>query len=434
MSDRSGSPHSSLAQRVASPFRLNLEQQRKRAKELLKAAQAGDDDALRRFHRHHPRTLPQNAVRLSEAQCVIARELGLPSWPRLKAHIEALDRSWAHIQRGALAPDRGIATLHIRCGSDIEASLKQAGFTGDFLEYSDPLCQGPVLDELDWLERRADFVAQAYGPGASANREQIATKLNLAEERLQSAAVSYERIVLWFEHDSYDQLILARCLAQFAEQAPPHLELISPAHYPGGVRFIGLGQLPPEALRLLWEERAPVSAEALRAGRDAWNALRAPDPRQLAVLARAGTAGVPQLGRALRRHCQELPWTDDGLGLTQRLALQLIAEESQTVGRVFSRLMMEREPLPWMSDLIFRAIVEDMQRVEEPVFTATFDRDDRRWFSKRLTITGLGRAVIAGETDWLSLHPPQRWLGGVLIPGAGTCWRWDERTSSVVNC
>ena len=134
----------------------------------------------------------------------------------------------------------------------------------------------------------------------------------MAEERLQSAAISYERIVLWFEHDSYDQLILARCLAQFAEQAPPHLELISPAHYPGGVRFIGLGQLPPEALRLLWEERAPVSAEALRAGRDAWNALRAPDPRQLAVLARAGTAGVPQLGRALRRHCQELPWTDDG--------------------------------------------------------------------------------------------------------------------------
>src|SRR5262245_41603415 len=66
----------------ASPFRLNLEHQRKRAKELLRALRAGDSDALRRFRTHHPSAkslagaeIPERLVRLSEAQLVIAREL-----------------------------------------------------------------------------------------------------------------------------------------------------------------------------------------------------------------------------------------------------------------------------------------------------------------------------------------------------------------------
>lgn len=440
MSDHSAPTRVPDAQRPTSPFRLNLDQQRKRAKELLHGVRAGEVDALRRFRLHHPQAsaaggpgLPDRVAKLSDAQLVIARELGVPSWPRLKAHVQAMDRSRARIRRGDAAPDRGVATLHVRCGSDIGPGLKQAGFVGDFLEYSDPLCQGPVLDEPDWLERRADFVARAYGPAVSMDREQIAGKLHQAEEGLRSAAARYERVVLWFEHDSYDQLILARCLAQFAELTPTRLKLISPEHYPGGIRFIGLGQLPPEALRLLWEERVPVSAEALRAGQEAWDALRSPDPRPLAALARAGTADVPQLGRAVRRHCQELPWTTDGLSLTQRLTLQLLAEGPRTTGQAFGRLTMEREPLLWMTDLMFRALVESMRCVERPVLTGAFEEDDRRWSSERLTITALGRAVLAGEVDWLSLRPPARWLGGVLIPHAAPCWRWDDMTASVVS-
>ncbi len=429
-------------QRAASPFRLNLEQQHKRAKALLERLRAGEADALHRFHRHHPRlsnasgaVVPDHLARLRDAQLVIARELGLPGWPRLKAHIEAMDQSWACMRRGdAAAPDQGIATLHIRCGSDIGPGLQQAGFIGDFLEYSDPLCQGPVLSGPGWLQRRTDYIARAYGPGSGMDREAIAKKLRRAEDGLRSAASRYQRVVLWFEHDSYDQLILARCLAEFAETTPPRLELISPGRYPGGMRFIGLGQLPPEALRLLWQDRAPVPAEALRVGLNTWDALRSSDPRHLAALATEGIPGIPQLGQALRRHCQELPWTTDGLSLTERLTLQVLAEQSQTTGQVFSRLMLEREPLPWMSDLIFRDIVSNMRNVAQPVFTGAPEREDHRWVGERLTITNLGRAVLAREVDWLSLRPPPRWIGGVLIAGSVPCWRWDDKTTMAVSC
>jgi hypothetical protein len=411
----------------ASPFRLNLEQQRKRAKELQHALRAGDADALRRFRRHHPKGGDISDIEtedfihgLSGARLVVARELGLPSWPRLKAHILAMRQARNAIANGAPAPDRDAKTLHIRCGSDIQAALKEAGLAGDFLEYSNPLCQGPVVADDDWLKQRAVFLKEAYGATMGRSAAQFLDGLEQAEAGLRSAADEYERVVLWFEHDSYDQLVLARCLAQFAATPPRRLELIAVNRYPGSARFIGLGQLPPEALRLLFNERQPVSERQRLAGQSVWTMLRSPDPTPLAAAASAGIPELPYLAAALRRHCQELPWVGDGLGLTERLVLQLLAERPRTVGEIFRDLMLEREPLPWLGDIMFLSIVESMKRIGRPVFTG----------EQRLTITGLGRAVLAGDVDWLSLAPPERWLGGVRIPSAPPCWRWNDQDAT----
>jgi len=423
------------AQRTASPFRLNLEQQRKRAKELLRALRSGDLDALKRFNAHHPQTqrYDASAVRLSNAQLVIARELGLPSWPKLKAHITAMDRSWDRIRRSETAPDHEMTTLHIRCGHDIEPTLRQAGFAGDFLAYADPICHGPLLNDEHWLERRADFLAHTYGSHVARRREEIFRDLTQAEETLQAAATNYERVVLWFEHDTYDQLILARCLAQFAQTTPRRLELVSASHFPGAMRFIGLGQLPPEALRLLWNNRESVSDRQLQSGASVWGMLRADDPRPLAETAAAGMPELPQLAVALKRHCQELPWTRDGLSLTERLILQLVAEQPRTVAEVFSALMMQREPLPFMTDLMMLFIVDSMKKVRRPVFHGTFSDDGRSWHNELLTITPLGGSVLTGESDWLSLHPPVRWSGGVCIDSDAPGWRWNDAAATIVK-
>ena len=440
MADRSPPERSSaLDAPRKSPFRLNLEQQRKRAKDLLHGLRANTPDALARLRQHHPNgaslTDPaqiHRRARLSEAQLVIARELGLPSWPKLKAHIQALERARDRIATGADAPDHDASTLHIRCGSDLMIPLEAAGFSGGFLEYSDALCQGPVTDGDAWLELRATFLAEAYGAQTGQSAEQAGSTLHLAEKRLRSAAGQYERIVIWVEHDSYDQLVLARCLAQFAEVPPRRLDLISVERYPGDARFIGLGQLPPEALRLLWDARQPVSIQQRQAGRAVWAMLRNSDPSPLAEAARSGLPELPHMARALRRHCQELPWLWDGLSLTERLVLQLLSEGPKTAGEVFRAMIREREPLPWLGDIMLSFILDSMKAVRAPVFNGAFDTEPHGWANERLTITGLGRAVLAGEVDWLSLSPPDRWLGGVCIRPAFPCWRWDERAATAV--
>jgi hypothetical protein len=330
------------------------------------------------------------------------------------------------------APDADAETLHIRCGSDLRSSLETAGFTGAVLEYSDPLCQGPVVQDEVWLPRRADFLAQAYGGYTGRGATQITDDLQRAESALRSAAERYQRVVLWFEHDTYDRFVLARCLAQFAETPPRRLELISVDHFPGATRFIGLGQLPPEALRLLWPRRLRVSDREVAVGCSVWDMLRSPDPRALARAARGGIAELPHLVKAVRRHCQELPWLGDGLSLTERLVLQLLAERPRTVGQAYAELMLSREPMPWLGDLMFRFIIETMRRAAEPVFASGFDGDDRHWARERLTITALGRAILVGDVDWLSLSPPDRWLGGVHIQAGRPCWRWDEHAGAVV--
>jgi ATP-dependent Clp protease adapter protein ClpS/tetratricopeptide (TPR) repeat protein len=77
------------------PEKPDLVQERKRAKDLLRALRSGDDNAIARLRSHHPRfaELTPNALRatdvkLNDAQWVIAREYGFPSWQSLKAHIE----------------------------------------------------------------------------------------------------------------------------------------------------------------------------------------------------------------------------------------------------------------------------------------------------------------------------------------------------------
>jgi hypothetical protein len=65
----------------ALPGRPDLDQLRRHARELLRAAAANDEQALRRIH------VVSQKQTLSAAQLAIAREYGFPSWPKLRAEV-----------------------------------------------------------------------------------------------------------------------------------------------------------------------------------------------------------------------------------------------------------------------------------------------------------------------------------------------------------
>jgi hypothetical protein len=373
-----------------SHFRLNFEQQPKRAKDLLKAARAGDAPTLARFQSHPPR--------LAEAQYLIARESRCGSWAELKAHIAAMQRE-QQLLGSADALDADLRTLHIRCGSDIRQSLQVARLHGEFLEYSYSCQAGPVREEPDALLHE------------SAN---------------------YERVVIWSEFDCHDQLVLVRLLGHYATHpCPARLELINAGAWPGGMRFIGLGQLPPEALRMLWPRREPATTAQLSLGLAAWKALISDDPRTLAQIMRTDTPALSLLAPALHRHLQELPSVFNGLGLTQQLALAMLAEGPCSLQQIFGRMNYLIDPLPGQGDLLMRDHVLPMGAVAEPLFTRQDGVDSlgraRPPWTDLFSITGAGRAALRGELDFLSVQPPSRWVGGVQIGAGQRNWRWDER-------
>ena len=415
------------------PFRLNFEQQRKRAKDLLKAALAGNADALARF---------KSPPKLAEAQFLIARELRFDSWAQLKSHIAAMTRERDALEapdHTARALDGELRTLHVRCGRDIEQTLRDAGFRGDFLEHSFPYLCAPVRDGADALEQRARFLVESYGDSLDPplEYERVLDDLRRGEQKL-AASADYERVVIWSEHDCYDQLVLIRLLGHYAaHRRPPRLELVNTGEFPGATRFIGLGQLPPEALRLLWATRERATSAALELGRAAWRALASRDPRALAAIMRSDTPALPLLARALHRHLRELPSITHGLSLTEELALALLEKQEQSLEQVFVTLNRRVDPLPGQGDLQVRDRVLGMESASAPVFTRRpgqrRDGTTRPPWTDVLTITDLGRAILRAEVDFRSLQPAPRWVGGVEIRAGNPDWRWDESARDVTR-
>jgi len=70
------------------PAHPNLEQYKKQAKELVKAANAGDVEALALINK--VRTRRKGRFTLADAHFVIAREHGFPGWPKFAQHIQGL--------------------------------------------------------------------------------------------------------------------------------------------------------------------------------------------------------------------------------------------------------------------------------------------------------------------------------------------------------
>lgn len=70
---------------------INLEQQHKRAKDLLRAARNGDPAALGQLQAVRSDAGITRPLRLADAQVAIAREAGFDSWPMLVEHLQQRD-------------------------------------------------------------------------------------------------------------------------------------------------------------------------------------------------------------------------------------------------------------------------------------------------------------------------------------------------------
>jgi ankyrin repeat protein len=98
------------------PATPSLEMQQKRAKELLRAASAGEPQALARVRALHPTPPAAGELTLADAQLVIARGYGFESWAAMKRKIQSL----------TLKPvERFLQALHVRDRDTVRALLEE---------------------------------------------------------------------------------------------------------------------------------------------------------------------------------------------------------------------------------------------------------------------------------------------------------------------
>src|SRR5439155_25032121 len=100
------------------------------------------------------------------------------------------------------------------------------------------------------LRTRARFLA-ACGWG---RQQALLSLLERRDRQLVEALRDDRQVVLWFEHDLYDQLQLVDVLAlAHTKEAAP--ELIVIGSFPGNPFFAGLGVLTARELETLWPSR-----------------------------------------------------------------------------------------------------------------------------------------------------------------------------------
>ena len=199
----------------------------------------------------------------------------------------------AYLARRGGAPAARPSLLHVTNGESAGNTLRQTALGGAVLSWQDVLHEGPVpaLPRPKLLRARARFLADC-GWG---RRQALLSSLERRDRQLLEALRDNLQIVLWFEHDLYDQLQLLDVLAlAHAEEAAP--ELIVIGSFPGKPSFAGLGELTASELETLWPSRRRATPAALQAATRAWAAVQAPEPTTLAEWATSETraAAVPR--------------------------------------------------------------------------------------------------------------------------------------------
>lgn len=295
-------------------------------------------------------------------------------------------------------------TLNITNGDSAVATLRAGGVPGEIIGWRDVLHDGPV-PALPWNELRdvrAGFIA-SRGWGA---RHEVLADFTRRDTALLEALDRHADVVLWFEHDLYDQLQLIQVLAMAA-----------PAMRDGAVVRLApadeyIGEMGPDDVHALARRVRPISDEELSVALEAWDAFTADGLTRLERFAQSTVEGedddesLPYLRPAMQRLLQEVPNAVTGLSRTELQALRTLAESPRTRGDLYVAAHHEAESPIWLGDASFFALLDELCAGGRPLV----ERE-----GKLLRLTADGHAVLEGRLNRVELGHYDRWIGGTHL-------------------
>lgn len=315
--------------------------------------------------------------------------------------------------------------LNITNGDSAVAIMKKAKIPGEFLPWRDVLHDGPVPEGLT-LEKLSEVRAKFIIEKGWGKPENIRQDFIERDNTLKSFD-AYKKVILWFEHDLYDQLQILQILDWFRQNGAntTDLSIICVDNY--------LGMLSPEEMTALHKLEKPVTEKQLELSSKAWAAFRSNSPEKWAALLKMDTSPLPFLDGAVLRLLEEYPNRINGLSRTAEQALKIISQGEKRPGRVFG-LFQDSEERRFMGDSSFWEILHQLLNSSPPLLilpqgkTLTLPTSP----DQELTITPQGEEVLSGKRNWLALVKIDQWIGGVHLTPDNT-WCWDSRTHNIAR-
>jgi hypothetical protein len=252
-------------------------------------------------------------------------------------------------------------------------------------------------------------------------------KFDISGLGLIEACERCETVELWMETEPNAQLVLIWLLDYLGPQAKS-LGII--------LRHVDASLAETEPGRLA-EWKFPdvvINDHHLDIASLAWQAFRAPTPHAWFNLLSRDLSILPQLRRCVLEMLEELPGRATGLGASEFRILELIAagyEHPFEVFPHFKQRFQRRVFGYWEAG----ALLEGLARAPAPAVAGLAEwpfslemHNDRerlvRYRASRLSLTALGKAILAGTEDFSRHNPIDRWWGSTRLTN-DRLWRWD---------
>ena len=257
--------------------------------------------------------------------------------------------------------------LHITSGDIAGGSLMKAGLPGDVFVWHDILYDGPR--NAGWpddgtLSARALFIEQSTAGGL--NRVSVEETLRNQYRKLAEADAC-GGIVLWFDACLFDQSMLAHILTCLLHKGIRKAELLCIDAFPGIEPFHGIGQLRPDQLASLYDDRRPVTDSQFQFAVLVDKAFATQDSALLTELSQTAAAPLPWIPAAVARWLQEQPDPATGLGRLESLALAAIRAGCATPGRIFAAVAAADTPPQFWGDMTLWAKINALAKRKPPL-------------------------------------------------------------------
>ncbi len=317
--------------------------------------------------------------------------------------------------------------LNITNGDSSVHIMSEGAIPGVYLPWRDVLHEGPVPVGLSLTELskvRANFIAaQGWGDinDVQAGFDERDTLLNQHQQ--------FDEVILWFEHDLYDQLQILQILDWLCD----HRDKSGSTQYSMICTDNYLGYQTPQQMRQLVRYKQPITDSQIQLAKRSWQAFCEPTAVHWSGLLAEDLTALPFLKNAILRHCQEYPDVLDGLSRTLRMILEIVSESEISAAKLFGRYQ-QKEDAKFMGDTTFWQRL-DVLLGSEPAFIALVDESGLKMPEDKhavVQITQAGRALLAGTIDAHGLLNQGTWMGGVQLT-LNANWCWDNKLKTLTN-
>ena len=248
--------------------------------------------------------------------------------------------------------------MHVANGHCTTRLIEAAGLPGRTSIWADALHDGPVPEVSDdqLVRIRAEFIAD----GLDVSADQVEADLQQWRAVVDQDH-RYDELVLWFEHDLFDQLNLIQLLTRIGRDRPirKSVSLVSIDRYPDHPNFKGFGELAPTDIASLFHARSRVTPQQFAVAAVAWDAFRSGSRARIASLLQGDTSALPFLAPALRRFLDEDATEPGGLTRSERRLIEQLQRGPVDIHAAFTG-MHENETAYYISDVSFWEMVKGL--------------------------------------------------------------------------